>query len=80
MFAAAHKLQEYVVAMENTKLTTVMPVDKGETTFGVTAQSQDGWMLARFRCSGQHSAEALRDAIREHADSLHYVVDLRQHP
>ena len=70
------------MAMENTKLTTVMPVDKGETTFGVTAQSQsqDGWMLARFRCSGQHSAEALRDAIREHADSLHYVVDLRQHP
>jgi len=68
------------VAMENTKLTNVIPVDKGETTFGVTAQSRDGWMLARFRCSGQRSAEALRDAIREHADSLHYVIDLRQHP
>lgn len=68
------------MAMENTKLTTVIPVDKGETIFDVTVQSQDGWMLARFRCSGQHSAVALRDAIREHADSLHYVVDLRQHP
>ena len=66
--------------MKNTKLITIVPVDKGETIFDVTALSQDGSMFARFRCSGQHTAEALRDAIRKHADSLHYVVDLRQHP
>lgn len=51
-------------------------VDKsGESNFRVTIHSDDQQMHATFACSTESDARILRDALREHANSLQRVAD-----
>lgn len=57
------------------ELATISPSNRREGRFTVDVYSDDGRQFASFNCGSDHAARALRDAIREHADSLRYVHD-----
>ena len=66
------------MALKSIQLATIDVVDRAEDRFSVTVHSDDGNMLATFACSSEHSARMLRDAIREHADRLHWAANYRE--
>lgn len=63
------------MALKDVQLATVSPPNRTEKTFDVTAHSDDGNKRVTFKCTTEAAAVALRNAIREHADSLWNVAD-----
>lgn len=66
--------------LSNIQLCHMDPIDRAAGTFSVTAHSDAGDQFATFRCSSEHAARDLRNAIRENADALHGARDYRERP
>lgn len=58
------------MSLKSIQLCHIDPVNRAENVFEVTVHSDDQQQLAIFRCSSETGALKLRDAIREHADTL----------
>lgn len=61
--------------LQSTQLCHIDTIDRSKGQFTVTVHSDDGKQLATFKCSSEGGAVKLRNAIREHADSLHQAKD-----
>jgi hypothetical protein len=65
------------MSLKNRELATISPSNRREGRYTVDVYSDDGHQFASFNCGSESSARALRDAIRDHADSLRYVQNAR---
>lgn len=66
------------MSLVNIQLATMYPAGTADGRFNVAVLSNDRNALAMFSCSSERAAAALRDAIREHADSLRHVANYRE--
>lgn len=66
------------MALKDIQLCHMDPEDRANQKFSVTAHDNDGKQQATFECTTEFNARMLRNAIRDYADKLRYVVDYRR--
>lgn len=66
------------MSLKNIQLAAINPIDRPAGRWEVVVHSNDGNQIAMFECGSELAAVQLRNAIREHADSLRRVADYRR--